>query len=165
MNDLTFEKVNNKHYKIISEIYNYYISNSTATYHVKPLKLKEVITHFQIKDKHSLSFVIKRNSAICGFCCLRPYSKKEGYKFTCEISIYIKNDFVKKGIGSSALKFLEKIAKENNIHVIIAGICAENKGSIKLFRKNGYKECGHFKEVGFKFNRFLDNVYFEKIII
>jgi len=46
--------------------------------------------------------------------------------------------------------------------VLIAGICAENQASISLFEKFGYKKCGLFKEVGYKFDRYLDTIYYQK---
>lgn len=111
MNTIVFEQINHTHYKSITEIYNYYIRYSTATYHIEPLSEHEVIAHFEFSAKNTEAFIIKDNEETAGFCLLRPCSKKGGYKFTYEITIYLKPDYEQKGIGSKAVIFLEKVAK------------------------------------------------------
>jgi phosphinothricin acetyltransferase len=108
--------------------------------------------------------LIYYDNEFCGFCGLKKYSLREAYNQTAEISVYLTTEYQKKGIGNIAIKFLEKFAKNNDFHVLLAIICEENTGSIRLFEKNNYKKVGHFKEVGNKFDRFLDVVYYQKIL-
>jgi L-amino acid N-acyltransferase YncA len=164
INEISFKKIKYEHFKTVTEIYNYYIRNSTATYHIATLDEKGVAEHFELKSVNTKSYVITNNKEIIGFCLIRPYSKKEGYKYTYEITIYLKSDYRKKGIGAKALLFLEDMARKSKIHMLIAGICDENAESIKLFEKHGYSRCGDFKEVGYKFNRYLDTIYYQKRI-
>lgn len=56
-----------------------------------------------------------------------------------------------------------RIAKEMQFRNIIAGITAENEGSVILFDKFGFKNVGHFHDVGYKFGRYLDVVFLEYI--
>jgi phosphinothricin acetyltransferase len=51
-----------------------------------------------------------------------------------------------------------------NVHVLIASICGENTGSIRLFESLRLDKCAHFREVGEKFGRRLDVVYYQKIL-
>jgi len=141
-NEIYSRPIENKDLKFISEVYNFFILESTATYHIRVLSGKED----------------------AGFCLIKPYNKKKGGYFrTNEIIIYIKNQYQKKGIGKKPIEYLENIAKIKNIHVIIAGICTENISSIRLFEKSRYVKCGFFREFGYKFDRILDNVYYQKI--
>jgi phosphinothricin acetyltransferase len=164
MDDIAFKPFvkNNIHY--ITKLYNYYITNTTVTYHIKKLSEDEVLNYFHLNDSLVKTFIINSCDNPIGFCLIKPFSPKEGYKFTYEVSIYLENNQTNKGIGLKALNFLEKIAIENNIHVLIASICASNLASARLFEKCGYKKCGYFKEVGFKFGKKLDNVYYQKIL-
>ncbi|MBN1798599.1 MAG: N-acetyltransferase [Spirochaetales bacterium] len=164
MKTVTFEKINRTHYKPITEIYNYFIRHSTATYHIRELSEQDVIAHFEISSASTEGFIIRNNKHLAGFCLIRQYNKKQGYKYTYEITIYLKPGHAKQGIGTKTIAFLEQIAREKKVHVLIAGICTENSASISLFEKSGYKKCGYFQEMGYKFNRFLDNVYFQKIL-
>ena len=67
-----------------------------------------------------------------------------------------------KGIGGLAIKHLEEIAKTNGIKTIVAGICSENIESLRLFEKNHYEKCGHMKNMVYKFDKMLDNIYYQK---
>ncbi len=163
--NISFKPVEKKNLEFISEVYNIYISNSTSTYHIKPLSKKEVEEYFMLDNNLVSAYIIDLKNKNIGFCLLKPYNKhKEGYDHTYEISIYLKKEFHKKGVGIKAVEFLEHIAKGRKMHAIIVGICTENIASNKLFEKCGYQKCGFFKEVGFKFNRWLDTIYYQKLL-
>ena len=55
-------------------------------------------------------------------------------------------------------------AKEMKLHTIIAGIDADNKLSIDFHKQFGFEEVGSFKEVGWKFDRWLDLVFMQLIV-
>ena len=108
------------------------------------------------------SFLIKDKEIVAGYCSLMSWKKQEAYNCTAEISIYLKPEFTAKGIGSEAIKYLENMAKKNNIKTLIAGCSGENTVSIKLFEKNGFTQCAHFEKMGYKLGRLLDTVYLQK---
>ncbi|MBY9006323.1 MAG: N-acetyltransferase [Candidatus Lokiarchaeota archaeon] len=163
--EINFKPKEKKDIAFITGIYNFFILKSTATYHIRQLSKNEMQDYFMLFDPLVDGFIISIVEKAIGFCLIKPYNKdKEGYNLTYEITIYIKNRFHHKGIGKKAIKYLENIAKIKNIHVIIAGICTENIVSTKFFESCGYSKCGIFKEVGYKFDRLLDNVYYQKIL-
>lgn len=82
---------------------------------------------------------------------------------TTEISLYIHQNYQRRGLGALMLKEMMRIGKEMNFRSIIAGITAENEGSVILFSKFGFKNAGHFHDVGYKFGRYLDVVFLEYI--
>ncbi len=163
-NEIYSRPIENKDLKFISEVYNFFILESTATYHIRVLSEKEIRDYFMLFDPRINGFIVSLGKEDAGFCLIKPYNKKKGGYFrTNEIIIYIKNQYQKKGIGKKPIEYLENIAKIKNIHVIIAGICTENISSIRLFEKSRYVKCGFFREFGYKFDRILDNVYYQKI--
>jgi L-amino acid N-acyltransferase YncA len=95
---------------------------------------------------------------------LKRFSEREGYGRTAEVSVYLLPEYRGMGLGGRAVVFLEEVARSNGFHALIASICAENTGSIRMFERNGYTKCAHLKEVGFKFERLLDVVDYEKIL-
>lgn len=157
-------KAQEKHFKDITEIYNYYIENSTATYYTHTLSVKEMKKKGFCGNKKYGSFVIINKNEVVGYCILGQYNKKEGYDRTAEISIYLKPQHTKQNLGKIAVDFIEQIAIDRKIHCLIAAISAKNIASQKLFEKCGFKKCAHFKEVGYKFGEVLDDVYFQKIL-
>ncbi len=164
MSNLFIEELKEEHLQQVLDIYTYYVLNSTATFHkhVPALEeMKEIV--FFNNDRHK-SYVVKVDGALCGYAILAKYGKREAYDNTAEVTVYLKHDCVGKGIGSQAVSFLEKAAKEKGFHALIAIICGENVQSIALFERCGYFKCAHYKEVGMKFGRLLDVVCYEKII-
>ena len=152
-------------FKVIKEIYDYYIENSTSTYYTEKITIEELKEFIPFQNNKYKSFLIEDENVCCGFCYIAQYKKRQAYDRTAEISVYLKTGYTGKGIGNKVLPFLEKVAKDNGISVLIAIISGDNENSIKLFERNGYEKCGHFKQIGEKFNKILDVVTYQKIIL
>ncbi|MCX8128490.1 MAG: GNAT family N-acetyltransferase [Clostridia bacterium] len=164
MQAVVFEEIKEEHLDAVLDIYNYYVLNSTATFHIKPLDKAGMRDLVFFENPKYKAFVIINDSEICGYCILTQFRKREAYNISAEVTVYLKNGYTGKGIGSLAVRHIETLAKRNAIHVLIAGICGENNSSIRLFEKNGYMRCACFKEVGSKFGKLLDLVYYQKIL-
>lgn len=147
------------------KIYNFYVINSTATYGTVPLSEEEFFTYYQMDNSLTEAFLVIDDGKVCGFALLKPWNaKKEAYMYTYEVTMYFAEDCIRKGYGKNAFFFLEDIAKKRGIKVLMAAICGDNVSSIKLCESVGFFECGHLKQVGIKFEKFLDLFYLEKII-
>ncbi len=151
-------------FEIVKEIYDYYIVNSTATFHTGLVSVQELKETILINHPKYKSFLIKEDKDICGYCYISQYKKRQAYDRTAEITVYLKQAFVGRGIGRQVLDALELIAKKDGLSVLIGIISEENKSSIHLFEKCGYDKCAHFKKVGEKFNRILDVVAYQKVL-
>ena len=141
-----------------------YVINTTVTFHTQVLSAEDMHAKVFFSDPIYGTFLIMEEEKIAGYCTLMPWKKQQAYRHTAEVSIYLKPDFTAKSIGSYALNYLETFAKQNDIRTLIAGCCAENTSSLKLFEKNQFVQCAYFKQVGFKFGRYLDTLYLQKIL-
>ena len=159
-----FEPVEEKHIAPLRDIYNYYVENTTVTFHSEILDSEEMKGILFFKNPRFKSFAILNSNEVVGYVILSYYKPRQAYDFTAEVTIYLHPEQTGKGIGSKAMEFIEKAACESKFHALLGVICAENDSSIKLFKKFGYWECAHFKEVGFKYNRLLDVVVYEKLL-
>lgn len=155
-------------YSRIAEIYNYFVLNTTVTYHQHTFEPKEIPFLLPINHKKYPTFVVFGNEGgkeiIWGFCALKAFSTRESYARTAEIVLYLDHDITGKGIGPQMVKYLEKIAPTKEIKVLIAVVSSTNHESITLFSKMGYEKCGILREVGEKFGQLLDSIYFQKIL-
>jgi L-amino acid N-acyltransferase YncA len=150
--------------ELVKEIYDYYIENSTATYYTERISADELREFIPVHDPKYKSFIVKAVSEPCGFCYLSQYKKRQAYDRTAEISLYLKVEYTGKEIGKIVLDYLEKVAKANGISVLLAIISGDNENSIKLFAKNGFEKCAHYRQIGEKFNKILDVVAYQKIL-
>ena len=148
----------------VKKVYDYYILNSTATFHLEPITIDELKTFLPIGNEKYPSFIIYYNDEACGYCYFNRFRPRAAYDRTAEVTVYLQHDFQGKGIGTTVIKILEEKAIKNGICVFIGGITAENSVSIKTFERLGYKKCAHYKQVGEKFGRILDVVFYQKFL-
>lgn len=149
----------------ILEIYNDAILNTTAVYDYKPHTLEMRKQWFDAKQQQGFPvFVAEEDGEIVGFSSIGPFRAWEAYKYSVENSIYVKEGCRGKGIGKLLLKPLIEAAGQLNLHTIIAGIDATNEVSIKLHAQFGFEEVAYFKQVGYKFDRWLDLKFMQLIV-
>jgi L-amino acid N-acyltransferase YncA len=160
-----FIPVEEAHLESIKNIYNYYVQNTTVTFHSELLDTSEMQGILFFKNPRFSSYsIVNESKEVVGYLILGYYKPRQAYDFTAEVTIYLHPDYTGKGIGNKAMDYIEKVARDKKFHALLGVICSENEASIKLFEKFGYWECAHFKEVGFKYNRLLDVVVYEKIL-
>ncbi|MBN2519027.1 MAG: N-acetyltransferase [Bacteroidales bacterium] len=149
-------------FEVIKKIYDYYIVNTTATFHTGRISVKELKEIILIGHPKYKSFLIKHFNEVCGYCYISQYKKRQAYDRTAEITIYLKPEYAGKGMGKIVMNKLEEVAKINKISVLIGIISGDNYASIKLFEKCNYTKCAHFKNIGEKFGKILDVVAYQK---
>ena len=147
-------------------IYNDIILNTTAVYDYEPHTLEMRKEWFRTKQKQGFPvFVAEENGVIAGFSTIGPFRREwTAYKYSVENSVYVKNSCRGKGIGKLLLAPLIGAARNLKMHTIIAGIEATNEASIKLHKSFGFEEVAHFKEVGWKFEGWLDLKFLQLMI-
>ena len=150
----------------ILAIYNDAVLNTTASYDYEPRTLRHRQSWFDDHQRNGYPvFVVLNDSGtIVGWGALSRYHDRKGFRFTTENSIYVAADHRGRGIGKMLLEALIESGRERGFHAIIAAIDASNEASILLHRRVGFETVGHFKRVGYKFNRWLDVVYMELLL-
>lgn len=164
MNNLTFQEARESDVDAILDIYNFYVVTTTASFSLGPVSREEFCERAYIAHEKYRTYLINYGNELAGFCFLTQFRKKKAYDWTAEIGLYLKPEFIAKGIGREAIAFLEKIAIGKQIRVLVASISCENTASIKLCQRMGYEQCAHYREAGEKFGRILDVVDFQKIL-
>ena len=143
-------------------IYNDIIINTTAVWHEEPHTLVMRQEWFnQRKQQGFPIFVASENTQIMGFSTIGPFRPWHGYRYTVENSVYVATESRGKGIARLLMPPIIDAARELKLHAIVAGIEATNTISIALHNKFGFVEVAHFKEVGFKFGRWMDLKFLE----
>jgi L-amino acid N-acyltransferase len=148
----------------INEIYNHYVTRSTCTYQELPETLAERAAWFAAHGPTHPVLVAVDGKEVVGWGSLSPFQRRSGYRFTVEDSVYVRENRHGRGIGSSLLAELIARAKKLHHRSIIAGIDAEQPASLKLHEKFGFTRVAHLKQVGFKFERWLDVMYLQLVL-
>ena len=88
----------------------------------------------------------------------------DGYRFTAEDSVYVAPGHHGRGVGSTLLADLLVRGKAGGLHCVIARVDSEQIASLRLHEKYGFAEAGRLREAGFKFGRWLDAVFLQKLL-
>lgn len=147
------------------EIYNDVILNTTAVYDYEPHTLDMRRQWWETKKSQGFPvFVAEQQEKILGFSSIGPFRAWAAYKYSAENSVYVAAEARGMGVGKLLIPPLMDAAKKLGLHTIIAGIDATNEASLRLHRSFGFEEVAHFKEVGWKFERWLDLKFLQKMI-
>ncbi len=161
--NIKFEKLGTEHQSALIGIFNYYVENGTAAFPASAVSEKFFAGILEKTNGYpAYSILIQETLEVVGFCFLSAYNPFSTFNETANITYFISQDYVSKGIGEQCLKKLETDAKQIGIKHIIAEISSENKQSLGFHRKHGFITCGSLKNVGNKFNRHFDVVYMQK---
>ncbi len=146
----------------ITDIYNWAVENTTASFDINPQTIEQRAVWFSHYGGRRYPLIVYiEEGEIAGYACLSEFRTKEGYKKTCEMSVYVHPGFQKRGIGKKLMDTVIQLGREAGYHVIISCITTDNKVSIQMHEKMGFKLCGEMKEVGYKFGRYLDCLFYQ----
>ncbi|MDQ4141389.1 MAG: N-acetyltransferase family protein [Bacteroidota bacterium] len=149
----------------ILDIMNEAIENTTAIYDYNPRSYEYVVDwYFKKKSENMPVFVCASEDQTIGYGTYGIFRSWDAYKFSVEHSIYVHKDYRGNGIGKVLMTHLINQAKKDGFHTMIAGIDALNVNSCKFHEQFGFFEVARFKEVGFKFNKWLDLVFMQLML-
>ena len=146
----------------ITAIYNEVLTNSTAIYNDRPATRENRIAWWKARLEQGYPVLVATDGeSICGFGSFGDFRSWPGYRLTVEGTVHIRAGSRGKGIGSLLLRELILKARDAGKHVMIAGVDSENAASLRFLEQFGFERVAHLREVGFKFERFLDLVFLQ----
>ena len=149
----------------ILDIYNDVIRTTTAVYQYEPHTLEMRKAWFAAKQQEGFPvFVAAEGDSIIGLSTMGTFRAWQAYKYSVENSIYVAAADRGKGIGRLLMPPVIEAARRMDMHTIIAGVDATNEVSLRLHKSFGFEEVAHFKQVGYKFGRWLDLKFLQLIL-
>ncbi len=149
----------------ILAIINHEITHSTAVYDYSERTLKVQQEWFEKKKNEGMPVIVaERGGEVLGYGTYGIFRPWDAYRFSVEHSIYISKEFQGRGIGKLIMKELIRLAKEQGYHTMVAGLDADNKSSYGFHKRFGFVEVGTFKEVGYKFDQWLDLILMQLML-
>jgi len=148
----------------INDIYNHYVLHSTCTYQEEPEPLDGRRQWFHHHGEKHPVIVAELDGRVIGWGSLSAYHPRSAYRRTVENSVYVHHQMHRRGVGSLLLQDLIVRARNLGHRAIIAGIDADQAASVALHARFHFEKAGHLKQVGFKFDRWLDVIYMELIV-
>lgn len=162
--ELSIETATEAAYQAIADIYNEYILAGTATMEEEPYTTARVKAWIEGFNEREKILVVKKAGTIIGWGVIKRYSDREGYRTTCETSVYFTENETGKGYGTMLKKRMLEECKQLGYHHIVGKIWATNTASIEYNKKLGYKIVGTQKEIGWRDGKWIDVVIMQCII-
>lgn len=147
----------------IANIYNQHIEKGNAS--MDAIKSAEDIEQWlkSYINREGI-FMFEDEQQIKGWGVIKKYSDRCGYRFACETSIYIDDNFRRQGIGHQLNTFLIDKAKAYDYKHLTAKIFADNIASINFFKNYGYTIVGKQHKIGYVNDKWIDMVIMEKVL-
>ncbi len=140
----------------IRSIYNVEVENHTSTFDLEPRSLDEQRSWLNQRSGAFSAVVAVIDGEVVGFASLSPYKERAAYRTTVEDSVYVSREHAGTGIGRLLMTHLIDVARDSGFHSVIARIEASSSGSRALHERCGFELVGIERQVGRKFNRWLD---------
>ena len=149
----------------ILAIYNDAVLTTTAVYDYTPRTMVQQVAWFQAKREQALPVLVADESGTAiGFASYGSFRPWPAYLHSVENSLYVAPDRRGQGVGSLLLPALIRRATGRGLHTMVAGIDATNEASLRLHAKFGFARCALFREVGWKFERWLDLAFLQLML-
>ncbi len=148
----------------LAAIYSYYVENTAITFeYVAPSaeKFGERIAHKLEKYPY---IVAEENGRALGYAYADMYRERAAFAWSCELSVYVDKNETGKGIGKRLYAALIELLRIQGFVSVVASITYPNESSVALHEKMGFSHLGTMHDIGFKFGRWLDLMWFEKRI-
>ena len=150
----------------ILEMFNDAIINTTSVYDYKPRTMEFMSEWYNSKLKSHFPIIglFDSQDDLLGFGTYGSFRSRPAYKYSIEHSIYVRHDMRGKGYGKILLHEIINTAIKENYHVLVGGIDADNKISIKFHEKMGFEYAGTIKHAGYKFGKWLNLSFYQLIL-
>jgi L-amino acid N-acyltransferase YncA len=148
----------------IIDIFNYYIENSFNAYRESTVPYQFFENFLQTCADYPAIVAKDGTGSVLGFGMLKAYKPAPTFAQTAEIMYFLRPGRTGQGIGKDMLDHLVREGKKKGLTTILASISSLNEGSLNFHRKNGFVECGRFKNICRKKNRLFDIVYMQKML-
>jgi phosphinothricin acetyltransferase len=153
------------HAPAILAILNDAIEHSTALYDYRPRPLSAMDAWFETRERGGYPVIgATEDGRLMGFASYGTFRNWPAYKYSVEHSLYVDRDYRGRGVGTALLAATLDRARAQGYHNVIGGIDADNTVSIALHEKFGFARCGVIRHAGFKFGRWLDLVFYQKLL-
>lgn len=149
----------------IATIYNHEVANSTATFDLEPPNLE--YWHEKLKSNHdgdNLLVAVDGDEDVVGYAYSWSYRPRPAYELTRETSIYLDPSVRGQGIGRLLYPALLDTMAESGVHTAVALVALPNPGSVALHKAVGFEHVGTMREVGYKFDQWIDVEWYQKML-
>jgi L-amino acid N-acyltransferase YncA len=149
----------------LAQIYNHYVANTVVTFEEQPVSGAQMASRIDEVLSASLPWLIaEETGAIAGYAYASKWKVRAADRFSVECSVYLATAAVGPGIGTQLYAALFEKLKALGAHAVMGGVALPNPACVALHEKFGMEKVAQFNEVGFKFGKWIDVAYWQKML-
>ena len=149
----------------LAHIYNHYIANTVVTFEETAVSAADMTTRVAEVTAAKLPWLVAHGSeGVNGFADASRWKGRCAYRYSVETTVYLEPSAVGRGLGTALYAALIARLEQLGCHAMIGGIALPNEPSVALHEKFGMRKVAQFAEVGFKFGRWVDVGYWQKLL-
>ena len=149
----------------IAAIYNHYVVHTIVTFEEEEISTKEMALRItEVQGAGRPWFVWEEAGKVLGYSYASGWKSRCSYRFSLETTVYLDQAATGRGLGTQLYSALIDSLRQTKTHALIGGVALPNAGSVALHEKLGFVKIGHFKEVGWKFDQWIDVGYWELVL-
>jgi L-amino acid N-acyltransferase YncA len=149
----------------IVSIYNYYVTSTTITFEEAAVTAEEMARRIDNVASAGLPWlVLESEGKVIGYAYATKWRERAAYRYSVESTVYLRQGHGGKGLAGPLYGALIAQLRECGVHAVIGGIAQPNEASVRLHEKLGFQRVAMFREVGRKFDRWLDVGYWELLL-
>lgn len=149
----------------ITDLYNWYIVNTTITFEIAAIAYAEMEKRIQERVQQYDWLVAEINQEVVGYAYYGKFHTRAAYRHTVESSIYLSSEHTGKGLGTALYSALIQSATTHGFRELISLVTLPNPASLTLHQKLGFIEAGLLRNVGYKFDQYLDVSIWQKSLL
>lgn len=148
----------------LCSIYNYYVNETVITFEEETVSIEDMASRIKKITATHPWVVMEHDGEIVAYAYASPWRVRSAYRFSSELTVYVHKNNRKKGLGKNIYQSLIDTMEKRGSHCLYGVIALPNESSTALHESLGFVKCGHFHEVGFKFDKWIDVGYWEKVV-
>ena len=149
----------------IAAIYNPYVLGTCVTFDTDPLSSDDMQRRIAEARAAGLPWLVATEAGlVIGYACASRWKGRWAYRYSVESTIYLESSRARRGMGRVLYAALIERLRERGIHAVIGGIAMPNEASVGLHERLGFEKVAHFRQVGFKLDRWVDVGYWQLLL-
>lgn len=163
-NPVTVRKARPEDAESLLKIYAPYVENTTVTFELTVPTAEEFAGRVERTLQKYPYLVAESGGEILGYAYAGPFRERAAYIWSAEVSVYIRPDMHRRGIGRALYTRLEELLRRQNIASMEACISRPNRESIKFHSSLDFERVARFSRCAYKLGEWVDVVYMQKIL-
>jgi L-amino acid N-acyltransferase YncA len=149
----------------VAAIYGHYVLTTTISFEEVPPAAEEMARRIQVAQESRLPWLVAElDGRVVGYAYASKWKERSAYRFSVETSVYLDGAVHRRGIASALYERLLEVLRAAGIHTVIGGIAQPNPASVRLHERFGFEHVALFREVGRKFDRWVDVGYWQRAL-